>query len=192
MKNTIRWITRTAVFIALLIVLQMATAPLGNILITGSLVNLLLIISVMTCGLASGLSVAVISPVMAKLLGIGPLWSLIPFIAAGNIALVLLWHFIGNRQIGRKYTSAIIALIFAAAAKFLVLYIGIVRITIPVFLSLPRTAGIGAFKYVFYSAAYHRFDWRYIGHYSAANAQKSDRREAGIAWTLFLRISFTA
>ena len=95
-KNTIRWITRTAVFIALLIVLQMATAPLGNILITGSIVNLLLIISVMTCGLASGLSVAVISPVMAKLLGIGPLWSLIPFIAAGNIVLVLLWHFIGN------------------------------------------------------------------------------------------------
>ena len=88
-KRNILWITRTAIFIALLIVLQAATAPLGNIIVTGTIVNLLLIVSVMSCGLASGLTVAAISPVMAKFLGIGPLWSLIPFIAAGNAALVL-------------------------------------------------------------------------------------------------------
>jgi hypothetical protein len=137
-KNTIRWITRTAVFIALLIVWQMATAPLGNILITGSIVNLLLIISVMTCGPASGLCVAVISPVAARLLGVGPLWILIPFIAAGNIVLVWLWHLIGRRHTRRKHIALIAALICAAAAKFLVLYIGIVRIAIPVFFNLPE------------------------------------------------------
>ncbi len=130
-------ITRSAIFIALLVLLQFATVPLGSTLITGSIVNLLLIISVMTCGLASGLSVAAVSPVMAKLLGIGPLWSLIPFIIIGNITLVLLWHFIGNMNMPRQYASTIMACITAAAAKFLVLYIGIVQIAIPVLLTLP-------------------------------------------------------
>lgn len=111
---------------------------MGNIIVTGSIVNLLLIVSVMTCGLASGLTVAAVSPVMAKFLSIGPLWALIPFIMAGNIVLVLLWHFIGNRGIGGKKSSAYIAaLISAAAAKFLVLYIGIVQIAVPIFLGLP-------------------------------------------------------
>ena len=137
-KSKSLWITRTAIFIALLVVLQAVTAPLGNIIITGSIVNLMLIISVMTCGIASGLSVAVTSPVIAKFLGIGPLWSLIPFIVAGNITLVLLWHFIGNRNMGRREAAYIVALICAAVAKFLVLYIGIVRIAIPVFLGLPE------------------------------------------------------
>lgn len=137
-KQKILWITRTAIFIALLVVLQAATAPLGSVLITGTVVNLLLIVSVMTCGLASGLTVAVISPVIAKLLGIGPFWVLIPFIEAGNIVLILLWHFIGSRSTNRIYTAYIPALITAAAAKFFVLYLGIVQIAVPMFLSLPE------------------------------------------------------
>ena len=138
MNNKVRilWITRTAVFTALLIVLQATAAQFGNHIVTGSIVNMMLIISVMTCGLASGLSTAVISPVMAKFLGIGPFWSLIPFIAAGNIVLVILWHFIGNRNTGPKYTALVTALFTAAIAKFLVLYIGIVKIAVPVILDL--------------------------------------------------------
>jgi hypothetical protein len=137
-KNKILWITRTTIFIALLIVLQAATVSFGNILITGSIVNFMLIISVMTCGLTSGLTVAVISPVMAKFLGIGPLWSLIPFIASGNVVLILLWHIIGNRNTGSGHTAYIAALVCAAVAKFLVLYIGIVKIAVPMFLGLPE------------------------------------------------------
>jgi len=137
-KERILWITRTSIFVALLVVLQAATAPLGNQIVTGSIVNLMLIISVMTCGIASGLSVAVVSPVMAKFLGIGPFWSLIPFIAAGNIVLVILWHLIGNRNWGRKHIACVVALITAAIAKFLVIYIGIVKIAVPVFLGLPE------------------------------------------------------
>lgn len=141
-KKNILWLTRTAVFIALLIVLQAMTTPLGNIIVTGSIVNLLLIVSVMTCGLASGLTVAVVSPVVAKILGIGPLWSLIPFITLGNVALVLAWHFIGNRSMGRKYTAYFVALPCAAVAKFLVLYIGIVQLAVPVFLGLPEQQAV--------------------------------------------------
>ena len=132
------WITRTAVLIALLVVLQAATIPLGNNFITGSIVNLMLIISVMTCGIATGLTVAVISPVMPTLLGFGPVWPLIPFIAAGNIVLVSLWHIIGNRKSRFKFASHIAALIAGAFVKFLVLYFGIVQIAIPFILGLPK------------------------------------------------------
>lgn len=137
-KKKILWITQTAILVALLIVMQAATAPLGNTLVTGTIVNLLLIVSVMICGLASGLTVAAISPVIAKMIGIGPLWALIPFIAAGNIVLILLWHFIGNRNIGHRYIAYIIALITAAISKFLILYTGIVQIAVPLFLGLPE------------------------------------------------------
>ena len=137
-KQSVLWITCTAAFIALLIVMQAATAPLGNSIVTGSIVNLLLVTSVMTCGLSSGLTVAAVSPVMAKFLGIGPLWSLIPFIATGNVALALLWHFIGNSSTRRKYAAYLAALLCASVTKFLVLYIGIVRIAVSLFLGLPE------------------------------------------------------
>lgn len=132
------WITRTAVFIALLIVVQAVTAPLGNTLVTGTLVNALLIVSVMTCGAMSGATVAVVSPIMAKMVGIGPLWGLIPFIALGNIVLVLVWHFLGNRHMGTWYASGTAALAAAALAKFLTLYVGITRVAVPVLLRLPE------------------------------------------------------
>ena len=142
-KNRILWITRTAVFIALLIVLQLATAPLGNTIVTGTIVNLILIVSVMTYGLAPGLTVAAVSPVAAKFLGIGPLWTLIPFIILGNIVLVVIWHFIGNLFAKeRKGAAYVAALVIAAIAKFLTLYIGIVKISIPVFLNLPEKQAI--------------------------------------------------
>lgn len=138
-KEPALWISRTAVFIALIIVLQAATASLGNPIITGSIVNLMLIIAVMTSGLLSGLSVAAISPVAAKVMGIGPLWSILPFIVAGNAVFALSWYFIGNRNIGgKRYFAYITALMVAAAAKFFVLYIGIVQIAVPMFLNLPE------------------------------------------------------
>lgn len=136
-RHRILWITRTAIFIALLVVLQAATAPLGNILVTGSTVNLLLIVSVMTCGLSSGVAVALMSPVLAKLFGIGPLWSIIPFIILGNLTLIIMWHLIGTKTRWRQAFSYTIALIVAAIAKFAVLYLGIVKLAVPVLLNLP-------------------------------------------------------
>ena len=138
MSKKVLWITRTAAFVALLIALQFATSFLNNTIITGSLVNLILIISVMMGGLSCGLTVAALSPVFAKFLGIGPLWTIVPFIALGNITLVLLWNFIGNRKAGKNQANYIMALIIAAVAKFLVLYISIVKIAVPFLLDLPE------------------------------------------------------
>ena len=134
-KKTL-WITRTAALTALLVVLQASTAALGSTLVTGTVVNLLLIISVMTCGAASGLAVAVLSPVLAKLIGIGPLWGLIPFIAAGNLALAAVWLAVGSRRWGPRYAPQITALALAAAAKSLVLYLGVVKLALPLFSGL--------------------------------------------------------
>ncbi|MCI8287009.1 MAG: ECF transporter S component [Lachnospiraceae bacterium] len=137
-KRKTLWITHTAVFIALLVVIQIVTAALGNTIITGTLVNAVLIISVMTGGMWSGAAVAAVSPVMAKLLGIGPLWSLIPFIAAGNLVLVIVWHFLGSRKGISLFAARTAAVIAAAIVKFLVLYLGIVKIAVPLLLKLPE------------------------------------------------------
>lgn len=137
-KKRILWITRTAILLALLIVIQAITAPFGIPLITGSLVNLILIVTVVTCGFSSGLTVAVISPIVAKLVGIGPLWVLIPFIALGNCTLILLWHVIGKRIFKEKLIGYFVALVTGAAGKFLVLYLSIVQMMIPLFLHLPE------------------------------------------------------
>ena len=63
-KNKILWITRTALFIAVLIVFQSLSASLGQI-VTGSLVNLVLVTAALTGGIWSGLTVAAISPFFA-------------------------------------------------------------------------------------------------------------------------------
>jgi hypothetical protein len=137
-KSRILWITRTAVFIALLVVLQVSTAPLGNIFITGSAVNLLLVVSVMTCGLSSGITVCLLSPVLAKLVGIGPLWSLIPFIILGNLTVSMVWYFITRKTKANGIITYIFAIAAAAIMKFLILYLGIVKLAVPFLLGLPE------------------------------------------------------
>ncbi|MDR2649982.1 MAG: hypothetical protein LBB94_09760 [Clostridiales bacterium] len=136
-KSRIKWITQSALFIALLIVAQALTARFGQV-ITGSLVNLILIVSTMTCGLPVGIAVALVSPILAKLFGIGPLWTIIPFIMAGNTVLVSLWRYIGAIKGLSQIAAYIAALVTGAVAKFIVLYIGIVRIAVPFMLNLPE------------------------------------------------------
>ena len=71
MRKKLLWITETAVMLALLIALQALTKPMGQ-LVTGSFVNAVLAVTVLVAGLSSGITVAVISPVLAYLLGIAP------------------------------------------------------------------------------------------------------------------------
>jgi len=137
MRVKVLWITRTALFIALLVTWQAVTAPLSTF-VTGSGVNMILAVAVMTCGLFSGIAVSAVSPVMAATLGIAPNWVFVPFIAAGNIVFVILWYFIGNMDKINKYAEYVMAMAAAAVAKFLVLYIGVARIAIPVILNAPE------------------------------------------------------
>jgi hypothetical protein len=139
MSKKVLWITRTAVMIALLIAAQSFSAAMGQ-MVTGSLVNLILIVSVMAFGWGTGFTVAILSPVFAKFLGIGPqLWPFIPFIALGNAVLVCVWRAVGELKIGaKKFISYIAAAIAGALAKFIVLYLTVVKIVIPFLVTLPE------------------------------------------------------
>ena len=66
-KTNIVWIAETAIFLALLIVLQAVTASLGQF-VTGSAVNFVLVAAAVIGGLWSGIVVAAVSPFLAFLL----------------------------------------------------------------------------------------------------------------------------
>ena len=124
MKKKTLWITQTAVMLALLIVLQWLTKPLGQI-VTGSCVNAVLAISALFGGLWCGVAVAAVSPFCAFMLGIGPqLFAIIPAIALGNAVYVVLLHFVCRESIGSK----IGAWFNAAMGKFAVLYLVVVEL----------------------------------------------------------------
>jgi len=131
--------TRTAVFIALLTVLQVISSMAGNQIITGTIVNTILVVCVMTSGLSSGLTLAAVSPFLAAFIGIGPHLALTPFIALGNVVLVLLWRLIGS-SLGKKRLPGLVAsVVIAGGAKSIVLFLGIVKIAVPLLMNLDES-----------------------------------------------------
>ncbi len=120
MNKKIRWITETAVMLALLVTLQALTKPMGQ-LVTGSFVNAVLAVSVLVGGWYCGIVVAVVSPVLAYLLAIAPQILTVPAIMAGNAVFVTLLHFIAGND-SKKLLRQVLAWLGAAAAKFCVLY----------------------------------------------------------------------
>jgi len=120
MNKKIRWITETAVMLALLVSLQALTKPMGQ-LVTGSCVNAVLAVSALVGGLGCGLTVALISPVLAFLLGIAPQILTVPAIMAGNCVYVILLSLLADKT-GKNLVKQGIAWLVAAAAKFAALY----------------------------------------------------------------------
>ena len=118
MKKRILWITETAAMLALLVVLQALTKPLGQ-LVTGSCVNAVLAVTVLFCGLGSGITVALISPVCAYLLGIAPQVLTVPVIMLGNAAFVAVLRLVSGKQIWKN----VMAWLAAALCKFALLYV---------------------------------------------------------------------
>ena len=131
MNKKIRWITQTAVMLALLVSLQAITKPLGQ-LVTGSCVNAVLAITVLAAGLYSGITVAVISPVLAYLLGIAPQILTVPAIMTGNTVYVLLLCLIAGKN-SRSIVRQVVAWVTAAFAKFAALYAIVVWLICGVF-----------------------------------------------------------
>ena len=129
-SNKIQLITATAIMTALLVVVHFATSQFSPF-VTGSAVNLILIITVMVYGFWPGLAVAAVSPVLAKFLSVGPLWEIIPCIILGNIILVTLWRLVGSARLGNRFVSYALALVVAAVCKFAVLYYSVVKLMIP-------------------------------------------------------------
>ena len=131
MNKRIRWITETAVMLALLICLQWVGSfvpdQMTKQLITGSLVNCVLAVTVLVAGMGSGITVALISPVCAFLFGIAPNFVTVLPIMVGNVCYVVLLWLIARK--GRRFTwRQPVALVSAASVKFGVLYLLVVQV----------------------------------------------------------------
>jgi hypothetical protein len=147
-KKQILWITQTAMFLGMTVAAQYyLTALMGgpgnpaSQIAVGSLVNLFLILATLSCGFWSGASVGVIAPFAPLLLGRLPHILLVPFIALGNIALVLVFWLACEKKIsGSNFTANWAAASVAGALlKFGVLWLGVTQIALKLFLndSLP-------------------------------------------------------
>ena len=128
MSKKIRWITETAVMLALLVCLQWVGSfvpdQMTKQLITGTLVNCVLAVTVLMVGLSSGITVALISPICAFVFGIAPNFITVLPIMLGNSVFVLLLHLLYGKPIWRQA----VALICAACVKFAVLYVLVVKV----------------------------------------------------------------
>lgn len=123
MRKNIRRITETAVMLALLVALQALTKPMGQ-LVTGSCVNAVLAITALLVGMGSGITVALISPICAFLLGIAPNFVTVLPIMIGNTCFVVLLRLISGKALWQQ----VCALAAAAIVKFGVLYLLVVQV----------------------------------------------------------------
>ena len=137
MNSKVQWIARSAAAIALIVVAQFVTAGLGQQLLTGSLVNLILALSTLLFGWSVGAAAAIASPFFAFFLGINKQIAVVPAIAVGNLTYVLvialLVKLLGNGRLPElaRHLAAVAA---GAVCKFVIQYLLIVKWIAPAFL----------------------------------------------------------
>ncbi|MFR6560753.1 MAG: ECF transporter S component [Eubacterium ventriosum] len=159
MKLKTKHITVTAVMIALsIVVIQFIKAPLmiagQNVAISGALINLILIIDTLYCGLVSGIILSVIIPVFSFILTQSPLISavpvILPCIMIGNIVFVLFAWFVRNKKIELNLLP--LSLVVGSIAKAGIMTLLIVQWAIPQFgASLAPENGYNGKSYIFYN-----------------------------------------
>jgi len=103
--------------------------------VTGSFVNFLLVSACVLVGLPAAAVVAAVSPIFAfMIIGIPVFPILIPFMMAGNLALVATIRFVSGKAFTdltrRAYARIYAAVAAGAVLKFLVLWVGIVQIAL--------------------------------------------------------------
>lgn len=156
MKKTTTFITRTAILLALALIFQVGlrTIPFAQPFV-GPLVNFVLIFAAVFVGMASGVIIGMLTPLIAFVLGIMPLFPVVPFIMLGNALMVI--AFSVTRKVSGYYGDYM-GVAFGAFVKFVFLalsvrYVITLFITVPppiiVALSLPQlytaiTGGLGA------------------------------------------------
>ena len=129
MRNRVLKLTETAAMLALLLCLQwmgsLIPEPLTKQLVTGTLVNCVLAVTVLRCGMGWGISLALISPVFAALLGIAPQYIVVPAIMVGNCCYVILLKLLVK---GKSKVRDALGLGAAAVTKFAALYLLVVQL----------------------------------------------------------------
>mgnify|MGYP000865776965 FL=1 len=119
----LRWLTRTAILLALTVVIQMFGWPQ---LVTGPLVNAMLLLACIFAGPSSAVVIGLGTPLIAFSRGIlaPPLAPMIPFIMLGNAVYVLLFSLLKNKSkwgegLGLAAGSIVKFLVLAIAVQFL-------------------------------------------------------------------------
>ena len=136
-KRAIRRMTLTAILLALLIAGQLLFgligAPLAQYFV-GSWVNLILALTALVIGWPYALTISLISPFVALMVGVAPPFiEFIPFIALSNAIFVLLLHFLSKLKLSAKLLllSSLLAIAVATTAKVAFLYLTIVVLIMP-------------------------------------------------------------
>jgi uncharacterized YccA/Bax inhibitor family protein len=116
---SIRWLTRTAILLAITLAFQMMGFPQ---MITGPAVNAMLLLSGTYVGALGAVIIGMLTPFIAFIRGIlaPPLAPMIPFIMIGNALLVIVYVVFRSR-LGKGLAGSGIGLVVGAIIKFLVL-----------------------------------------------------------------------
>lgn len=113
-------ITKAAMFLAVAIVFQILgrSIPQINQYFVGPVVNAVLLLTVYTCSVKWGCITALITPLMAYLVGqlAPPMAPFIPFIMVGNLVYILIFGLLKKNKYG-----VYIGVLLAAFVKYLVL-----------------------------------------------------------------------
>lgn len=146
-SKKVLWITQTAMLIALVVLSQLLSNIIPPIvlgpfklsqLVTGLLVNLILIIGAFVPGLSAASTTALISPILAALFGIipGQLPQMVPVVMAGNLVIVFItWLcFRASRGLGNNSATVlnVIGIVAGALLKAVTMWALTEKIIIPV------------------------------------------------------------
>ncbi len=136
MKNNtpLQLIVRTALLLAIAVLFQNLRLLIGTglaaTIVIGALVNLTLFVAAGTVGWYGGTAVGLLTPVVAFLQGHLALPLLIPFVAAGNIVLVVAFTLVerGANTQGRLWTGVAVASVLKTIALYgliVLLFVGV-------------------------------------------------------------------
>ncbi len=131
--NNIKFLTRTALLLAVTVVFQMLRPliPLqgvGSTLVIGSLVNTSLATSAVVVGLWGGIIISIVAPIIAFLQQhIAFVW-MIPIVAAGNVVLVILYGLFYKKN---KWMAIGLSSLIKAVALYLLVKAAINIVMVP-------------------------------------------------------------
>ncbi len=147
-NNKLIWITQTALLIALIVLAQLLSKVIPPFVIgvvpvsqfvTGSLVNLVLIIGAYMTGMSSAGTAALISPVLAAFFGIipGHFVPMVPVVMAGNLVIVFITWLCFRASNGLSKNSSfvlnVLGIGIGALLKCAVMWSATSKIIVPMF-----------------------------------------------------------
>lgn len=132
-NNKVGFIAKTGIFLALTLVIQYISGLFGQQLLTGSMVNMMLLLCSLYTGLIGAVVVGIFTPFIGFILGFSSNIVLIPFIALSNALYIIL--FITIRNIKNNVLFDIIGVIIGSVVKYLFLSIFVIKLILPLFMT---------------------------------------------------------